>query len=107
MGSFNNPLIFLIDIILLVSIASIASWYFYYYLKKDFFGKFLGGAMAAMAGSVILLLLQKPIRYMIMWLMSPKWGDSQLSRVNLIVASIGALLSLYIFNKINKNKERT
>jgi hypothetical protein len=104
-ASFNNPLIFLVDIIFLVTIASITSWYFYYYQKKEIFGNFLGGAIISVSGAVLLLILQKPIRDFIMWLMSPKVGSDQLSRVNIIVASLGAYLAMYLLYKISKKKE--
>ncbi|MEM7182248.1 MAG: hypothetical protein AAF518_15140 [Spirochaetota bacterium] len=102
----NNPVIFLMDIIFLVSIASLISWYFYYYLQKDIFGKFLGGAIIAAAGSVLFVIIQTPIRQIIMWFVSPKLGTMQLSRVNIIAAILGAYLSLYIFNRINRNRTR-
>ncbi|MCB1160502.1 MAG: hypothetical protein H7A25_17570 [Leptospiraceae bacterium] len=104
--TFQNPFIFLIDIIFLVSISSIVSWYFFFYQKKEIFGGFLGGTIIASFGAVLILLTQSPIRDFVMWLMSPKIGTTQLSRVNIIVATLGAFLALFILEKIGKARSK-
>lgn len=106
LANLNNPIIFLVDLIFLISIASIMSWYFYYFRQKEIFGKFLGGTIIAMGGAVLILILQNPIRDVIMWFMSPKMGTMQLSRVNIIAAFLGSYIALYVLIRINRNKER-
>lgn len=63
--------------------------------------------LVAFVGALIVVaLLQNIIRDLIMWLMSPKIGSTQLSNVNLIAVFLGAFLALYVMNRINHNKER-
>lgn len=97
----------LVDIVFFLGASAIVAWYFYYYLKKDLLGKFWGAMLVAAGGALIVFaLLQTIIRDIIMWLMSPKIGSTQLSNVNLIAIFIGGFLALYIMNRINHNKER-
>lgn len=97
----------LVNILFLLGVSALLAWYFYYYRKKDLLGKFWGAMLVAAFGALIVFaLLQDEIRGVIMWLMSPKIGATQLSNVNLIAIFLGGYLGLYIMNRINHNKER-
>lgn len=107
LATVSEPLTILVDIIFIVGISTLVSWYFYFYKKKDILGGFIGAIVIAGLGSLLILAtLQTLVREIIMWLMSPKLGTIQLSNVNLIVVFAGAFLSLYILTRLNFNKQR-
>ncbi|MCE9500222.1 MAG: hypothetical protein K8R21_06965 [Leptospira sp.] len=107
LASARAPWTILVDIIFFIAVSALVAWYFYFYLRKDLLGKFLGATLVAGIGALIIFaLLQEVIRDIIMWLMSPKIGSSQLSNVNLIAVFIGGYLALYLMNKINHNRDR-
>ncbi len=83
------------------------AWYFYFYKKKVIIGGYVGASTIASFGAILLFaFFHKGIRDFIMWLMSPKLGTIQLSNVNLIVIVIGAFLSLYIVEILQKKRSR-
>ncbi|WCL50384.1 hypothetical protein [Leptospira sp. GIMC2001] len=107
LGAPSAPWTTLVDIVFFLGASAVMAWYYYYFLKKDLLGKFWGAMLVAAVGSLIVFaLFQTFIRDIIMWLMSPKIGSTQLSNVNLIAIFIGGFLALYIMNRINHNKER-
>jgi hypothetical protein len=107
LGAPSAPWTTLVDIVFFVGASAIVAWYYYYYLKKDLLGGFWGAVLVSAVGALIVFaLLQTFIRDIIMWLMSPKIGSTQLSNVNLIAIFIGGFLALYVMNRINHNKER-
>lgn len=97
----------IVDAVFFLGASAIIAWYYYFYLRKDLLGGFWGALVVACLGALIVLALaQNFIRDVIMWLMSPKIGSTQLSHVNLIAVLLGAFYALYIMNRINHNKER-
>jgi hypothetical protein len=107
LASPSAPWTNLVDIIFLVLASATVAWYFYFYLKKDLLGKYWGAMTVAILGSLIVFsTLQNFVRELIMWLMSPKIGSTQLSNVNLIAIFIGGFCALYIMNLINNDKIR-
>jgi hypothetical protein len=107
LASPSAPWTNLVDIIFLVLASATVAWYFYFYLKKDLLGKYWGAMTVAILGSLIVFsTLQNFVRELIMWLMSPKIGSTQLSNVNLIAIFIGGFCALYIMNLINHDKIR-
>lgn len=97
----------LVDGFFFLGSSALLAWYFYYYQRKDLLGKFWGALVVASIGSLIVLSTSQMVIYeTIMWLMSPKIGNTQLSNLNLIVLFLGGYLALYVMNRINHNKER-
>jgi hypothetical protein len=97
----------LIDIIFLLAISMGMAWYFYFHNRRNIIGGFIGSTIIAVIGALILFaFMHKSIRDLLMWLMSPKIGTVQLSNMNLIVVSIGAFLSLYFVDLLQKRKMR-
>lgn len=102
-----SPLTLLVDMIFISLLSLGAAWYFYFYQKQNFFGGYVGATMIALLGSLVMFaLFQKFIADIIKWLMSPKWGAIQISNVNLIAVGIGALLSLFVVQKIQLRRKR-
>lgn len=102
-----SPITLLVDMIFISLLSLGAAWYFYFYQKQNFFGGYIGATVIAMFGSLLVFsLFQKIIADIIKWLMSPKLGALQISNVNLIAVGIGALLSLFIVQKIQLRKKR-
>ena len=108
LASVLVPWKILVDIIFLVGASSLVSWYFYFYLKRDILGKYIGATIIATLGGLLFFTtLQEPIRYLVMWLLSPKIGETkQLSNVNLIAIFLGAYLAMYTVSMINRNRKR-
>ncbi|MBE7413142.1 MAG: hypothetical protein L6Q54_12075 [Leptospiraceae bacterium] len=107
LASPSAPWTVLVDIIFLIAVSAVVAWYYYFYLKKDLLGKFLGTILVASVGALIVFaILQDALRNIIMWLISPKIGSTQLSNVNLIAVFLGAYLALYIMNRINHDRNR-
>jgi uncharacterized membrane protein YeaQ/YmgE (transglycosylase-associated protein family) len=107
LASPSAPWTVLVDIIFFIAVSAVVAWYYYFYLKKDLLGKFWGAILVASIGALIIFaILQNILRDVIMWLMSPKIGSTQLSNVNLIAVFIGAYLALFIMNRINHDRER-
>ncbi len=111
---FSTPILFraaswtiIMDFLFFVGASALVAWYYFFYLRKDLLGGFWGAMLVACVGALIVFaLLQNVIRDVIMWLMSPKIGSTQLSHVNLIAIFLGAFFALYIMNRINHNRER-
>ncbi|MCZ8238379.1 MAG: hypothetical protein O9346_03780 [Leptospiraceae bacterium] len=107
LGAPSSPWTSIVDIIFFLGANALVAWYYYYYLRKDLLGKFWGAMLVSAIGALIVFaLLQNFIREVIMWLMSPKIGSTQLSNVNLIAIFLGGFIALYLMNRINHNKER-
>lgn len=108
LASVLEPWKILVDIVFLIGASSTVAWYFYFYLKRDILGKYLGATIiATMGGLLFFTTLQEPIRYAVMWLLSPKIGQTkQLSNVNLVAIFLGAYFAMYTVSKINRNKTR-
>ena len=103
----SEPWTILIDIIFIVTVASVIAWYFYSKEKRYIIGNFIGAAIIAFTGSIIMYsLFQNIVRDVLMWLMSPKIGTYQLSNVNLIAAFLGAYLAVYIVTQLDYKKKR-
>ncbi len=102
-----SPWTLLIDLFFIVSISMGTAWYFYFYKKYDILGGFLGATTIAGMGALLMFaFLQRIVKDIIMWLMSPKFGSIQISNVNLIVVLMGSFLFLYIVQKIQFRKRR-
>ncbi|GBF50145.1 hypothetical protein LPTSP4_16690 [Leptospira ryugenii] len=103
----SEPWTILVDILFFFLASAACAYYFYYYKRRDLLGKFWGSTLVAGIGALIVFAtLQTYIRDIIMWLMSPKIGSTQLSNVNLVAIFLGGFIALYIMNRINHNKER-
>jgi hypothetical protein len=87
----------------------IIAYYYYHFRRKDLLGGFWGGVAIGTLGAVLISVLTSFDSWFIRsvtWLMQPKIGDRFLFRVNLITAVFGAILFIYILNRINHNKDR-
>ncbi|NBU96986.1 MAG: hypothetical protein EBS19_02040 [Spirochaetia bacterium] len=107
LANVSAPWTLLMDIIFILALSMIVSYYFYYYKKKEILGGYIGATVIAIFGSILLFaFFHKVVRDFIMWLMSPKIGTIQLSNVNLIVIVLGAFLSLFIVDVLQKKRRR-
>jgi hypothetical protein len=107
LANVSAPWTLLMDIFFILALSMIVAWYFYFYKKKVIIGGYVGATTIASFGAILLFaFFHKGIRDFIMWLMSPKLGTIQLSNVNLIVIVIGAFLSLYIVEILQKKRSR-
>ncbi len=107
LGSPSAAWTIVFDFIFFLGATALVAWYYYYYLRKDLLGKFWGAMLVSAIGALIVFaIFQNPIREIVMWLMSPKLGSTQLSNVNLIAIFLGGFVALYFMNRINHNKER-
>ncbi|MBE7438635.1 MAG: hypothetical protein HS115_09305 [Spirochaetales bacterium] len=98
-----------LDLLVYAGIGLFAAWYFYSYKRKDLLGGFWGGMVVGFIGAVIISWFASWNAWFIQlvdWLMKPKFGETLLVRVNLIASLAGAFLLLYVFNRINHNKDR-
>lgn len=107
LANVSAPWTLLMDIILLLALSMLVSYYFYVYQKKVILGGYVGTTAIASFGAILLFaFFHKGIRDFIMWLMSPKIGTMQLSNLNLIVIVLGAYLSLYIVDILQRRRRR-
>ena len=107
LANVSAPWTLLMDIILILALSMIVSWYFYIHKKKVILGGYIGATTIASLGSILLFaFFHKGIRDFIMWLMSPKIGTIQLSNLNLIVIAMGAYLSLFIVDILQRRRTR-
>ncbi|MCB1178347.1 MAG: hypothetical protein KDK36_12250 [Leptospiraceae bacterium] len=107
LANTSSPWTLLIDLFFIVTISMGSAWYFYFYKKINFLGGFIGAtAIAGLGALLVFAFLQRFVRDLIMWLMSPKLGSVQISNVNLIVVFMGAYLFLYLVQKIQFKKKR-
>ena len=105
----------ILDILIYALIGVLASWFFYYHKHKDLLGGFWGGIVIGIVGAVItnmvtgvwILALYDEIVGWVRYLMAIKEISEGISiRVNLLTAIFGAFFFVYIFNRINHNRER-
>jgi ABC-type Fe3+-siderophore transport system permease subunit len=107
LATTSDPITILVDIFFLALFSSFVSWYFNFRLKKEIFGGFFGGAFFTALGSLIFMLaFQNSMRSIIMWLMSPKLGNIQLSNLNLIALLTGGFLTLYIIYLVQQKRKK-
>lgn len=86
-----------------------AAYYFYYHKQKDLPGGFWVATLIAVIGSVLVVMLtgiDSWFMRIVSWLMTPKFDDVLLVRINIITAVLGAFLFVFILNKINQNRTR-
>ncbi len=98
-----------LDLIVYVIVGGIASWVYYGYKKKALIGGFFGGAFIATVGAIVVTLLSTIYDWfsnLVIWLMIPKINGEFYFRVNLITATLGALLFVSILNRINQKRDR-
>ncbi len=107
LANISSPWTLLVDLIFILGISMSIAWYFYIYQKNYILGGFMGAtAIAGLGALLVFSFLQRFIRDIIMWLMSPKIGAIQISNVNLIVVFMGAFSFLYIVQKIQFRNKR-
>ncbi len=98
---------FIIEFLLYAVISYFAAWYYFEYKKKALPGRMLGSWIVAFIGAIIFSLFTGGWFNSVMnWLMNPKFGENILIRVNIITATIGAFLILYIYNIANHDRRR-
>ncbi len=77
------------------------SSFFYFYLKKEIPFGFLGGFVFSLLGSILgVYLLGEVLKHTIIFLMN------KIGNVNIIAGLIGAYIFMYIYNKINHDKQK-
>ncbi|MFN3604322.1 MAG: hypothetical protein ACK4UJ_06410 [Leptonema sp. (in: bacteria)] len=107
MDSFLEVIRFIIELFFYLMIAYGNAWYFYNYKKKALPGRFLGSLLIAFIGAIILSLISGPwFISFTNWLMTPKFGENFIVRVNLITAFLGSFIFLWFYNYINHDKTR-
>ena len=98
------------DFIIYGLIGAAASWFFYSYRRRDLLGGFWGGLVIGTIGGVIVSLVASSFDQLFLrlvsFLMYPKINNKFYFTVNIIAASIGALLFVYILNRINHDRAR-
>ena len=78
------------------------SWFFYYVRKKDLLGGFIGGLIVGIMGAILGSLGGKVLKWAIDFLQN----GMLFSHVNVISGLLGGYIALYIFNRINHDKNR-
>ena len=91
----------LISAAIYIAIAAIISWYYYSYKKKDLLGGFIGGLLVAFVSAV---LGGELLNTIVRWIMRQMLDNGF---VNIVAALIGGLITMYIFNKINHDRNRS
>ncbi len=92
-----------IDIFFYIMVSAILSWFFYYWRRRDILGGYVGGLIVGLFGSIIgTFLLGNFLQTTVDILQK----GLKISNVNLLASFIGGYTALYIFNKINHDKER-
>ncbi|MDH5719680.1 MAG: hypothetical protein OEZ13_03570 [Spirochaetia bacterium] len=92
----------IIDVGVYLILGGILSWLFYSWKRKDLLGGFIGGLVVGIFGSILgALLLHRPLKYSIDFLQKGLG-----SNVDILAAIFGGYIALYIFNKINHDKQR-
>ncbi len=107
MDVFLEIIRFVIEFLFYMIIAYFSAWYFFIYKRKALPGKLLGSFVIAFIGGIILSLLSGSwFISFVNWLMTPKFGENFIIRVNLITAFLGAFGILWLYNYINHDKTR-
>lgn len=107
MDLFLEIIRFVIEFLFYVIIAYLNAWYYFVYKRKALPGKLFGAFVIAFFGAIILSLLSGAwFISFINWLMTPKFGENFIIRVNLITAFLGSFVVLWIYNYINHDKTR-
>ena len=103
----SDPITILVDILFLSAISSFAAWYYIVKLKKELFGGFfISVILSATASIIIVALFQNFFRGLIMWFMSPKLGNFQLSNLNLILVVVSSFSVLYLISILQSKKSK-
>lgn len=95
-------LILLYDVLIYIILSSFISWIFYFVYKKELLGGFIGGFIVAIAGSILGSLFGPYIKVITLFLLNGMY----ISHVNVIAALISGYLAVFVFNKINHDKQR-
>lgn len=91
------------------AVGAAVAWYFYYFRRRELIGGFWVAMILATVGAVLfttLASIKSWFANLVYWLMLPKYEETLLAPVNLITALIGAVLFVYILNRINHDRER-
>lgn len=92
-----------IDLSVYLLVGAVMAWLFYYSLRKALLGGFTGGLVVGVIGAILgAFLLSGIVSAVIKFLQD----GLSFSTVNVIAALLGAYLSIYIFNKINHDRQR-
>lgn len=95
--------IILIDSIVYLLIGGLTAWLFFYLMRKDLLGGFTGGFIVGVIGAILgAFLLTDVISVLVEYLEE----GLKVSNVNIIAAFLGAYGGVYVFNKINHDKQR-
>ncbi len=98
-----------LDLLVYAAIGSLASWFYFFYRRRALLGGFWGGMLIGFIGAVIIALIatfNDWFTTLLVWLMVPKINGDFHFRVNILAASLGAFLFVYILNRINHDRER-
>ncbi len=107
MELFLEILRYVLEILSYSFISLAIAWYFYVHKRKALPGRLIGAWIVGFIGAIIVTLFSGAwFIPLINWLMSPRFGDNFVIRVNLITAFIGAFIFLWLFNYVNHDKER-
>ncbi len=94
----------LIAIGIYIGLGALVSWIYYYLKKRDLFGGYIGGlvvgVIGALIGGFILDRLLLDITIKVLEFLVYETG------VNIIAGFIGAIVAVYIMNRLGHNKER-
>ncbi len=99
----------IVDLLVYAAVGAAVAWYFYYYRRRELIGGFWAAMVLAAIGAVVfttLATINSWFLHLVYWLMVPKYEETLLFRVNLITAVIGAVVFVYILNRINHDRER-
>lgn len=86
-----------------VLIASVLSWFFYSWKRRDLLGGFVGGLLVSFFGSILGgFVVSDLVNILIDFLQKGFY----VANVNVIAGLLGGYATIYIFNKINHDRSR-
>lgn len=98
---------FILELLIYALISFSMAWYFYSYKRKDLPGKMVGSSFVAFIGAIIITMLSSSWFIPVMnWLMNPRIGENFIVRVNILTATLGAFLFLWLYNFVNHDRMR-
>jgi len=95
---------YIVDSIIYLVLGAAVSWFYFYFKRLDLIGGFIGGFFVALIGAILgVFISQKPpVSTIIDFLQN----GLKISNVNLITASIGAILAIWVLSKLNQGRIR-